>query len=177
MYLINTCTYLGIIIHKSLSWSPHISDIITKASRTLNFIKRNLSKCSSQFKESAYLTMVRPQLEYASDVWDPHYVGDIMDLEKVQRRAARWVLNDYGLFSSVSSMLNQLSWPTLQSRHKLSRLHTLHKVFYHQLSLSIPPYYLSAIRSTRQYHPLHYILPCSSMTASTPKQLFSKNYK
>ena len=84
MYLINTCTYLGIIVHKSLSWSPHISDIITQASRTLNFIKRNLSKCSSQVKESAYLTMVRPQLEYASDVLDSHYVGDIMDLEKVQ---------------------------------------------------------------------------------------------
>ena len=33
--------------------------------------------------------MVRPQLEYASDVWDPHQVGDIMELEKVQRIAAR----------------------------------------------------------------------------------------
>ena len=32
-------TYLGVIIHKSLSWSPHISDIVTKASRTLHFIK------------------------------------------------------------------------------------------------------------------------------------------
>ena len=48
--------------------------------------------------------MVRPQLEYASDVWDPHCVGDIMELEKVQQRVARWVLNDYGRFSSVSSM-------------------------------------------------------------------------
>ena len=38
-------------------------------------------------------------------------------------------------------------------------------IFYHQLSLSIPPYYLSTIRSTRQYHPLRYILPCSSITA------------
>ena len=87
-------------------------------------------------KESAYLTMVRPQLEYASDVWDPQHVGDIMELEKVQRRAAPLVLNDYGQFSSVSSMLNQLSWLTLQSRCKLSRLYTLHKVFYHQLFLS-----------------------------------------
>ena len=50
--------------------------------------------------------MVKRQLEYASDVWDPHYVGDIMELEKVQQRAAHW---DYGRFSSVSSMLNQLS--------------------------------------------------------------------
>ena len=90
-------------------------------------------------------------MEYASDVWDPHHVEDIMELEKVQRRAARWVLNDYGQFSSVTSMLDQLSWPTIQSCHNLSRLHTLHKVFYHQLSLSIPPYYLSAIRTTRQY--------------------------
>ena len=47
--------------------------------------------------------MVRPQLEYASDVWDPHQVGDTMELEKVQRRAACWVLNDYGRFSSVAN--------------------------------------------------------------------------
>ena len=109
--------------------------------------------------------MVKPQLEYTSDMWDHHYVGDIMELEKVQRRAVCWVLNDYDRFSSVSSMLNQLSWPVLQSCCKLFRLHTLHNIFYHPLFLSIPPYYLSEIWSIRQYHPLHYILPCSSMTA------------
>ena len=62
-------------------------------------------------------------------------------------------------------MLNQLSWPTIQTRHKLSRLHILHKVLYHQLSLTIPLYYLAATRSTTQYHPLHYILSYSSTTA------------
>ena len=69
--------YLGVLIHKSLSWSPYISNVVNKASRTLNFLKRNLNKCSKQVKESAYLTMVRPQLEYASAVWDPYHVGDI----------------------------------------------------------------------------------------------------
>ena len=77
-------TYLKVIIHKSLPWSPHISDILTKASRTLNFIKHDLSKCSSQVKESAYLMMVRPQLEYVSDVWDTHRVI-IMELEKYNK--------------------------------------------------------------------------------------------
>ena len=112
----------------SLSWSPHISSIVTKASKTLNFLKRNLNKCSKQVKESAYLTMVRPQLEYESDVWDPHQTADIVELEKVQRRAVRWVMNDYGRLSSVTSMLNQLSRPTLQTLRKLSRLQILHKV-------------------------------------------------
>ena len=158
-------TYLGVILNTSLSWSPHISSIVTKASKTLNFLKRNLNKCSEQVKESAYLTMVRPQLEYASDVWDPHQTGDIVELEKIQRRAARWIMNYYGRLSSVTSMLNQLSWPTLQTRRKLSRLQTLHKIFYQQISLTIPPYYLPTSRSTRQYHPLHYILPHVSTTA------------
>ena len=76
--------YLGVLIHKSLSWSPHISNAVNKASRTLNFLKRNLNKCSRQVKESAYLIMVRPQLEYASAVWDPYQIGDISELEKVQ---------------------------------------------------------------------------------------------
>ena len=58
---------------------------------------------------------------YASAVWDPYDVGDISKLEKVQRRAARWVLNDYGRFSSVSLMLDQLKWPTLQLFNFLRR--------------------------------------------------------
>ena len=106
--------------------------------------------------------MVRPQLEYASAVWDPYHIGDISELEKVQRRAARWVLNDYGRFSSVSLMLDQLKWSTLQIRR---RLQILHKIHYQQLSLQIPHYYLPKTRPTRQYHHLHYILPTSSTTA------------
>ena len=64
--------------------------------------------------------MVRPQLEYASDVWDPHHVGDVMELEKVQQRAAHWVLNDYDRFSLFTVMLDQLPWPTLQTYCKLA---------------------------------------------------------
>ena len=51
---------------------------------------RNSSKCSSQVKESVYLMMVRPQFEYASDMWDPHYVGDIMELEKYNEEQPAW---------------------------------------------------------------------------------------
>jgi len=60
-------TYLGVSIS---SQTPILgtTGIVAKASKTLNFLKRNLSNTSRQIKESAYLTMVRPQLEYASDV-------------------------------------------------------------------------------------------------------------
>jgi hypothetical protein len=36
---------------------------------------RNLKGSSKNTKERAYITLVRPILEYASIVWDPHEVG------------------------------------------------------------------------------------------------------
>ena len=46
-------------------------------------------------REAAYKCLVRPILEYGSSVWDPHYEGLIDDLEKVQKRAARFVTRNY----------------------------------------------------------------------------------
>ena len=46
-------------------------------------------------REAAYKGLVRPILEYGSSVWDPHYEGLIDDLEKVQKRAARFVTRNY----------------------------------------------------------------------------------
>ena len=63
---------LGVMMNKSMSWSGHIQEIINKASKTLNFVKRILHQCTSSVKETAYITLVRPILEYASVVWDPY---------------------------------------------------------------------------------------------------------
>ena len=62
-----------------------------KAMRSLNFIKRNLHKCTSNTKSLAYTSLVRPTLEYASSVWDPFLNKNILAIEMIQRRAARWV--------------------------------------------------------------------------------------
>ena len=51
--------------------------IVLKASRTLNFIKQNLHMCPKEVKETAYLTLVRPCLEYVSSVWDPYQYNHI----------------------------------------------------------------------------------------------------
>ena len=125
----NQHSYLGVILDNKLSWSPHISNIAAKANRTLNFLKRNLSCCSSNIKATAYLTIVRPSMEYAAVIWDPYHHNNIQQLEKVQRRAARWVLNDFNRFSSVTAMLQHLSWPSLQLRRKISRLQALFKLY------------------------------------------------
>ena len=69
-------------------------------------------------------------MEYAASVWDPYHLNDIQALEKVQRRAARWVMNDYSWYSSVSAILHSLNWPSLQLRRRISRLQTFYKATY-----------------------------------------------
>ena len=56
----------------------------------------------SAVNETCYMSMVKPILEYASLVWSPSTEHNISKLEMVQRRAARFVLNDFPRYSSVS---------------------------------------------------------------------------
>ena len=100
-------------------------------------------QCELSVKASAYITLVRPILEYASIVWDPHQQYLIDNIEMIQRRAVRWVKQDYRLISDVSDMMNDLQWPTLYERRKYCRLITFHK-FLHQNppDINIPRHYL-----------------------------------
>ena len=107
-----------------------------------------LSKCSSTVKASAYLTLVCPTMEYVACVWDPYEDKYIQLLEKIQRRAAQWVLSDYRRQSSVTAMLTQLGWPTLLNR-LTSRLTFLYKIIHGDLPLNVPQYYLKTYFPTR----------------------------
>ena len=109
-------SYLGVISDQTKSFSPHVDNIVSKASKVLNFIKHNLCKCSPSIKATAYVSLVHPILEYASSAWDPHLLKNIYSIDQIQHRAVRWVLQNYNRYSSVTSMQQQLNWSTLQQR-------------------------------------------------------------
>ena len=122
--------YLGLLISKDLKWASHIDKVSKKASSTLGFIQRNLRHCPLHCRKSAYLALVRSTLEYGSVVWDPHLRKDVDKLEKVQRKAARFIKGDYHSREpgSMSRMLNELDLPTLESRRKDNRLCFMFKI-------------------------------------------------
>jgi len=74
------------------------------------FLRHNLRQCPAKLKESAYISLVRSTLEYATPVWDPHLAKDINKLENIQKRSARFVKSDYRTTSSVTQMLQELGW-------------------------------------------------------------------
>ena len=61
--------YLGITISDNMDWGQHISEISSKATKTLGFLHRNLAFAPWSTKEVAYKTLVRPKLEYVFSNW------------------------------------------------------------------------------------------------------------
>jgi len=115
-------TYLGVTISNDLTWESNYRRIIGKANRILGLLQRNIYQCSKETKAKAYKALVRPHLEYAAVVTDPHQTKYIEKLEKVQRRAARFVMNDFHRRSSVSKMIQELEWESLANRRLNARL-------------------------------------------------------
>ena len=125
---VDSIKYLRVTITNDLRWNTHISNICTKANRTLGFLWRTLFSCPQNVKEAAYKSMVRPILEYGSSVWDPHPDKLQEELEKVQNRAARFVTRNYVYETgSMTGILGQLKWESLKKRRKDNRLILLYK--------------------------------------------------
>ena len=145
--------YLGVLLTSDLGWSPHVATTAGKASSTLGFLKRNLKKCPAALKERAYIAYVRSILDYASPIWDPHLKKDIHALERVNRRAARYVIGDHHRLSSVSGMLQSLGWSTLEDRRREARLTLFYKIVKGEMAVSSEDIHLeTADRRTRSTH-------------------------
>ena len=120
--------YLGVTISDDGEWDTHITNTINSGNRLLGFLRRNLKVNSKAVKELAYKMLVRPKLEYAASVWDPHQENQTEGIERIQKRAARFVENRHRNTSSVSSMLFDLQWVSLKQRRQNIRLCLLYKI-------------------------------------------------
>jgi len=160
---VTSAKYLGVTFTSDLRWNTHINNIKSKANRSLAFLRRNLQVQNEQLKTTAYNTLVRPQLEYASSVWDPHTTDNIKKLEMVQRTAARFVKNKWRKKSSVGDMISNLGWQSLKERREQQRLGIMYKIHNGLVAVNTHHQYMTpSIRTTRVSHTAAYQLPHSA---------------
>jgi len=99
--VVDSCKYLGVTVQHDLRWSEQIHNITVKANRTLSFFRRNPNQ---YLKETAYFSLVRPQLEYACAVWS------LAKNRGTKFRETRFVTSTYHRTSGVSNIIDQLRW-------------------------------------------------------------------
>ena len=125
---VESIKYFGVAITNDLRWDKHVSNVYTKANRTLGFLRRNLHFCPQEVTEAAYKGLVRPVLEYGSSVWDPPGVVLREVLESVQKRAARFMTRNYKYETgSMTGILGQFKWESLKKSKNDNRLILLYK--------------------------------------------------
>ncbi len=101
---------LGVVVSNSLSWNDHYRNdlICSKAYQALYIIRRNIPSHSPvHLKKVLYLSLVKSQVSYCCQLWRPQLIKHIKSLERIQRKATKFILNDYS--NDYKSRLLELS--------------------------------------------------------------------
>ena len=138
-----------------MKWSTHINKVARKAQSTLGFLRRNLKHCTENCRKTAYISMVRSVMEYGATIWDPYQKGDIMKLERIQRRSIRFIKQDYRTREEgcLNKMAADLDLPTLENRRKCLRLVLLYKVVEGLVPALPPEQFITKQRPRRNIKP------------------------
>ena len=83
---------LGILLDKDLKFNQHINQIVENAYFKMFQLLKVLKTNESRILIDAYKAYIRPQLEYASEVWNPYLKMQMSQIEKVQKFFTRRLL-------------------------------------------------------------------------------------
>ena len=85
---------LGVYINSTLTWSDQTHDQCMKANRMLGFLSRSAAnEVDINTRWTLYIALVRSTLGYANQVWSPQSINLVSRIERVQRRATKFVLD------------------------------------------------------------------------------------
>jgi hypothetical protein len=150
---------LGVIVDRNLKFSTHVSKKSKAASRVANMIFRAFrTKTSVEPYIKAFVSFVRPIIEYASPVWSPYLVGDVNAIEHVQRKFTRQVFYRCGLPRlDYFSRLRILKLDTLESRRVVTDQCLIHDLIHRNQDI-LPHFFIIQDRVTRG-HPYRLTIP------------------
>lgn len=133
-YLFNQDAWFGQAFHirmvrrSTLGWSIRVLGLVRRST---------LEMVDIQARRSLYLQLIRSQLGYASQVWCPQTIESISAIEKVQRRATKYILN-LGYMSDIPypTRLNKLNLLPITYWHEYLDLVMLYKIINGMASVS-----------------------------------------
>ena len=159
---------LGIIVDTDLSFHKQTAAAIKKANASLGMIKKSFSLLDQSTVPLLYKSLVRPHLEYANVMWGPFYKGDVMLVERVQRRTTKLVEGIKSL--PYQHRLHHLKLPSLAHRRRRGDLILAHKIFSGKVKLD-PQKIFGMTTKTLRGHP--YRLRKKQITTTLSYNTFS----
>ena len=152
MQRVDCCKYLGLLITKNLTWSAHINSICSNAKKILGLIYRRFyTSANQETLKQLYISMVRPHLEYACQVWDPHLAKDKKMLEDVQKFGCKLAAHQWD--SSYQDLLELFELQSLEQRRLHLKLGLMFKIIHSLCYFPSIPAFRSTFPGLRVSHP------------------------
>lgn len=118
---VSTIKDLVVAVSNDLKWNNHIDHILAKGYRMLSFLRRHtLTSFDENTRKLLHLSFVRRHIGYASKVWAPQEISNLTRIERLQRRATKY-------------MLNMNYYNSVPYRDRLIRLNLLPVSYWHEL--------------------------------------------
>ena len=121
--------HLGVHLSSNLSWTPHITAVLSKAAPLAGILKRLAYRCppgAHRFIARLYCAIARLRLEYCSPVWGSSCSRqDALSLERLQNSVAHALYRSCHPQSTrpqSTTALKWLGWPTLAWRRRRTAL-------------------------------------------------------
>ena len=92
---ITSIKYLGVLIHKHLTWKEYITVIENKVSKTLGLLYRATSVLDSTVLKNLYFSFIHSYLNYGNIVWASASTAKLKKLASKQKQALRIVNNEF----------------------------------------------------------------------------------
>ena len=146
---------LGILISHDLKWSAHVSYIKANAYTCCYHTLKSFSTRNIWILLKAFVTYVRPKLEYNTSIRSPHFKKDITSIESVQKHFTRVACNRCNIpFSSYADRLNKLNLKSLEYRRLEFDLILLYKICYKLIDIAFDEFftYAESCYNLRRHH-------------------------
>ena len=141
---------LGVLFDKRISFNEHINYSVLKAQKISAVINKLFSFSKVDTKVRMFNTFIRPQLEYASQVWSPSKKSLINKIEKLQRNYTRKL--EPSLKLDYEQRLNRINALSLSMRRDYLDMCYLYKIWYSECKLiNLDSLLLNKGSSTRNY--------------------------
>ena len=124
---------LGLTYDANMRFDDYINNITRRAYQRTGFIFQGFISRNNGLLMRAYMTYVRPILEYSTCVWSPYMLKDIRQVEDVQRYFTRRMFPKCTF--SYSERLAILGLESLECRRLKFDLKMYFKILHHQTNL------------------------------------------
>ena len=101
--------------------------------------------------------LARPQVEYASEVWNPHTMKCIKKIGQIQRNSSRFIFHEYRRDTDTSLLINRSNLDSLYTHRLIQQATMVNKIHYNLVDICPPSCKQPANHiSSRTDHPLRY---------------------